>query len=136
MSDLRTGTVTSADGTVIVFDQSGVGPAVILVQGALMNRADPVMSGVAAGLFRWFTVYSYDRRGHGDSGDNAALHGRAGGRGPGRGHRGGRRFRRGVRRVVRRRAGAARRGAEPGHLQAGAVGTAVPRRPQRPQAAV
>ena len=50
MSDLRTGTVTSADGTVIVFDQSGVGPAVILVQGALMDRADPVMSGVAAGL--------------------------------------------------------------------------------------
>ena len=70
MSDLRTGTVTSADGTVIVFDQSGVGPAVILVQGALMDRADPVMSGVAAGLSRWFTVFSYDRRGHGDSGDN------------------------------------------------------------------
>jgi pimeloyl-ACP methyl ester carboxylesterase len=70
VSDLRTGTVTSADGTVIVFDQSGAGPAVILVQGALMDRADPVMSGVAAGLSRWFTVFSYDRRGHGDSGDN------------------------------------------------------------------
>ena len=63
MSDLRTGTVTSADGTVIVFDQSGVGLPVILVQGALMDRADPVMSGVAAGLSRWFTVFSYDRRG-------------------------------------------------------------------------
>jgi pimeloyl-ACP methyl ester carboxylesterase len=62
-------TVTSADGTVIVFDQSGVGPAVILVPGALMNRADPILSAVAAGLSRWFTVFSYDRRGRGDSGD-------------------------------------------------------------------
>jgi pimeloyl-ACP methyl ester carboxylesterase len=69
VSDLRTGTVTSADGTVIVFDQSGVGLPVILVQGALMDRADPVMSAVAAGLSRWFTVFSYDRRGHGDSRD-------------------------------------------------------------------
>ena len=31
---IQTGTVTSADGTVIVFDQSGAGPAVVLVQGA------------------------------------------------------------------------------------------------------
>ncbi len=69
MSDIQTGTVTSADGTVIVFDQSGAGPAVVLVQGALMDRADPVMSGVAAALSGWFTVFSYDRRGHGDSGD-------------------------------------------------------------------
>jgi pimeloyl-ACP methyl ester carboxylesterase len=69
MSDMRTSTVTSADGTAIVFDQSGEGPAVILVQGALMDRGDPVMSGVAAGLSRWFTVFSYDRRGHGDSVD-------------------------------------------------------------------
>src|ERR1700748_413324 len=34
-----------------------------------MGRADPVMSGIAAGLSRWFTVLSYDRRGRGDSGD-------------------------------------------------------------------
>ena len=69
MSAIRTGTVTSADGTLIVFDQSGEGPAVVLVQGALMGRADPVMSGIAAGLSHWFTVFSYDRRGRGDSGD-------------------------------------------------------------------
>ena len=69
MGGIQTGTVTSADGTVIVFDQSGAGPAVVLVQGALMGRADPVMSGIAAGLSRWFTVFSYDRRGRGDSGD-------------------------------------------------------------------
>jgi pimeloyl-ACP methyl ester carboxylesterase len=69
MNDIQTDTVTSADGTAIVLDQSGAGPAVILVQGALMDRADPVMSGLGAGLSRWFTVFSYDRRGHGDSGD-------------------------------------------------------------------
>jgi pimeloyl-ACP methyl ester carboxylesterase len=69
MSDVRTGTAISGDGTVLVFDRSGAGPAVVLVQGSLMNRADPVMSAIAAGLSRWFTVFSYDRRGHGDSGD-------------------------------------------------------------------
>src|SRR5690242_8773721 len=69
MSDIRTGTVISADGTVIGFDQSGAGPAVILVQGALMNRTDPVMTSIAAGLSRWFAVLNYDRRGRGGSGD-------------------------------------------------------------------
>src|ERR1700760_1956986 len=69
MTAVRTGTVTSADGTVLSFDLSGAGPAVILVQGALMNRSDPVMTGIAAGLSRWFTVLTYDRRGRGDSGD-------------------------------------------------------------------
>src|SRR2546430_15690932 len=69
MSAIRTGTVISADGTVIGFDQSGAGPPVILVQGALMNRSDPVMTSIAAGLSRWFTVLNYDRRGRGGSGD-------------------------------------------------------------------
>jgi hypothetical protein len=63
------GRLTSADGTAIGFDQCGTGPAVILVQGALMDRTDPTMSGVAVGLSRWFTVFNYDRRGHGDNGD-------------------------------------------------------------------
>jgi pimeloyl-ACP methyl ester carboxylesterase len=69
VSGYRTSAVTSADGTAIVFDQSGAGPAVVLVQGALNQRTDPVMSGLAAGLSRRFTVFSYDRRGRGDSGD-------------------------------------------------------------------
>jgi pimeloyl-ACP methyl ester carboxylesterase len=69
VSGIRTGAATSADGTVIVFDQSGAGPAVVLVQGALNNRADPVMAGLAAGLSERFTVFSYDRRGRGGSGD-------------------------------------------------------------------
>ena len=45
MSDIRTGTVISADGTVIGFDRSGAGPAVILVQGA----DEPVRSPVPGG---------------------------------------------------------------------------------------
>jgi alpha-beta hydrolase superfamily lysophospholipase len=69
VNGIRTITVTSADGTGIVVDQSGRGPAVVLVQGALNDRADPVMSGLAAGLSRRLSVFSYDRRGRGGSGD-------------------------------------------------------------------
>jgi pimeloyl-ACP methyl ester carboxylesterase len=65
----RTGRVTSADGTSIVFDRSGAGPAVVLVHGAFTGRAHPTLSEVAAILARWFTVFNYDRRGRGDSGD-------------------------------------------------------------------
>ena len=69
MSGTATGRVTSADGTSIVFDQSGAGPAVILVHGAFTGRADPTLSELAAILARRFTVFNYDRRGRGDSGD-------------------------------------------------------------------
>ncbi|MFB9470950.1 alpha/beta fold hydrolase [Nonomuraea salmonea] len=63
--------VASADGTPIVFGRCGSGPAVVLVQGAFADRSDPTMAAIAAGLSRWFTVYAYDRRGRGDSGDTA-----------------------------------------------------------------
>ncbi|MGI5292607.1 alpha/beta fold hydrolase [Nonomuraea polychroma] len=65
------GKAISADGTPIVFDTCGSGPAVILVAGAMMERAHPTLAGVAAALAPWFTVCSYDRRGRGDSGDTA-----------------------------------------------------------------
>ncbi|MEU8360769.1 alpha/beta fold hydrolase [Nonomuraea sp. NPDC048882] len=65
------GRVTSADGTVIAYDRRGEGPAVVLVQGAFADRRHPLMTAIADGLARWFTVYSYDRRGRGDSGDTA-----------------------------------------------------------------
>jgi dienelactone hydrolase len=48
MNATATGRVTSADGTTIVFDQSGGGPAVILVHGAFTGRAHPILSAVAA----------------------------------------------------------------------------------------
>lgn len=61
--------VTSQDGARIVFDQSGEGPALILVGGALATRVDA--ASVAAALAPYFTVYAYDRRGRGDSEDTA-----------------------------------------------------------------
>jgi pimeloyl-ACP methyl ester carboxylesterase len=63
-------TVTSKDGTIIAFDQSGHGPTVILVDGALQYRAfDQGMAELAELLAKHFTVIHYDRRGRGDSGD-------------------------------------------------------------------
>lgn len=62
-------TVTSKDGTAIAFDQSGNGPAVILVAGALGVRSDAMGNQLAAALAPHFTVIDYDRRGRGDSGD-------------------------------------------------------------------
>lgn len=63
-------TVTSQDGTHIAFDKVGSGPAIILVNGAGVSRAsDPFMAHLAELLGTHFTVYNYDRRGRGDSGD-------------------------------------------------------------------
>src|ERR1051326_3114316 len=63
-------TVTSKDGTTIAFDKVGSGPAVILVSGATAYRAsDAFMGQLAELLGKHFTVYNYDRRGRGDSGD-------------------------------------------------------------------
>jgi pimeloyl-ACP methyl ester carboxylesterase len=63
-------TVTSKDGTTIAFDQSGEGPTVILVDGALQYRAfDQGMAQLADLLAPHFTVIHYDRRGRGDSTD-------------------------------------------------------------------
>jgi pimeloyl-ACP methyl ester carboxylesterase len=61
--------VTSKDGTTIAYDTQGEGPAVILVAGALCTRlgwSGPHRSKLLA---PHFTVYNYDRRGRGDSGD-------------------------------------------------------------------
>jgi pimeloyl-ACP methyl ester carboxylesterase len=60
-------TVRSKDGTTIAFDRSGSGPALILVGGALSTRGNA--ADVASRLASRFTVYGYDRRGRGDSGD-------------------------------------------------------------------
>jgi pimeloyl-ACP methyl ester carboxylesterase len=61
--------VTSKDGTAIGFERSGSGPALILVDGALCSRAFGPTAKLAALLARQFTVYRYDRRGRGESGD-------------------------------------------------------------------
>ncbi|MFC4010864.1 alpha/beta fold hydrolase [Nonomuraea purpurea] len=64
-------TVFSADGTTIAYEQQGSGPAVVLVGGAFMTRGDS--AALASLLTERFTVITYDRRGRGDSGDNAVY---------------------------------------------------------------
>lgn len=61
--------VTSADGTRIAYTRTGSGPAVVLVDGALSHRAQSINTGLATALAAHFTVYTYDRRGRGESGD-------------------------------------------------------------------
>ncbi len=61
--------VISKDGTTIVFDQSGQGPAVVLVDGAMCHRAFGPMGQLSALLEPHFTAIHYDRRGRGESGD-------------------------------------------------------------------
>ena len=84
--------VRSRDGTPIAFERSGSGPSLVLVDGALCHRRFGPMPKLAARLARDFTVFTWDRRGRGDSGntlpyavereveDLAALIAEAGGR--------------------------------------------------------
>jgi pimeloyl-ACP methyl ester carboxylesterase len=61
--------LTSSDGTTIAFERSGDGPPVILVCGGSTDRtANAPLSELLA---EYFTVFNYDRRGRGDSGDTA-----------------------------------------------------------------
>src|SRR6266567_3119378 len=62
-------TVTSADGTAIAYDKHGTGPALIIVDGALTTRRSASKPELIALLSPRLTVFTYDRRGRGDSGD-------------------------------------------------------------------
>jgi pimeloyl-ACP methyl ester carboxylesterase len=62
-------TVTSADGTTIGYETIGTGPALILVDGALCYRDFGPARGLAKELADQYTVYLYDRRGRGESGN-------------------------------------------------------------------
>ena len=66
-----TGTAVSKDGTPIAFDRIGNGPPVILVDGALCYRGMGQSGQLAELLAPYFTVFTYDRRGRGGSGDTA-----------------------------------------------------------------
>lgn len=86
------GRITSSDGTAIAYERLGAGPPLVLVDGALCSRAFGPMPKLAPLLGGQFTVFTYDRRGRGESGDTtpyakereiedlAALIGAAGGR--------------------------------------------------------
>lgn len=58
---------TSKDGTQIAFEKVGKGPALVIVGGALSQRDGG--KPLAGKLSERFTVYVYDRRGRGQSGD-------------------------------------------------------------------
>src|SRR5881394_615305 len=64
-------TARSADSTRIAFTQTGQGPPIVLVVGAFNDRRTGAP--LAEALAPHFTVFSYDRRGRGDSGDAAAY---------------------------------------------------------------
>ena len=62
-------TLTSSDDTTIAYDRRGEGPALILVDGALTVHSSGSASELAKLLAPRFTVYGFDRRGRGGSGD-------------------------------------------------------------------
>ncbi|MFG1706295.1 alpha/beta fold hydrolase [Nonomuraea sp. M3C6] len=65
-------TVTSKDGTPIAFERHGEGTPLILVDGASSYRAfNPLGPQLGDLLGASHTVYAYDRRGRGDSGDTS-----------------------------------------------------------------
>ena len=113
--------VISKDGTPIAVDKLGSGPALILVDGAMCSRGFGPMPPLAKELASQFTVYHYDRRGRGDSGNGFDLRGAARDRRSRCRAAVRRRISDGVRHLVRR--GARRRGraAAARHPQARAV---------------
>lgn len=66
---MTTLTAHSKDGTPIAYERSGSGPAVVLVDGAMCYRSFGPMPKLVPLLTPHFTVYTYDRRGRGESGD-------------------------------------------------------------------
>ncbi|MCP2243707.1 alpha/beta fold hydrolase [Lentzea aerocolonigenes] len=62
---------TSADGTEIAYSVTGSGPALVLVDGAMCHRMFGPSTELASVLDKNFTVYTYDRRGRGETGDGA-----------------------------------------------------------------
>jgi pimeloyl-ACP methyl ester carboxylesterase len=71
LKETKMNTVRSKDGTTIAFDKQGKGAALILVDGAMGTRSSGSKPQLAKLLAQHFTVYIYDRRGRGDSGDSA-----------------------------------------------------------------
>ena len=65
------GRLTSKDGTEIAYTRAGTGAPLILVDGALCDRAMGPNTKLASHLSSEFTVFTYDRRGRGESGDRA-----------------------------------------------------------------
>jgi pimeloyl-ACP methyl ester carboxylesterase len=63
--------VSSRDGTRIILESRGTGPAVVIVDGPATSRSFAPSMKFASLLADKFTVYTYDRRGRGASGATA-----------------------------------------------------------------
>ena len=61
--------VMSADGTRIAYETMGQGAPLVFVWGALGVRSSPFAKEMREELAKSFTVFDYDRRGRGESGD-------------------------------------------------------------------
>lgn len=61
--------VVSQDGTTIAYERKGAGPPLVIVDGALCSRAFGPGAAQAERLADQFSVYTYDRRGRGESAD-------------------------------------------------------------------
>ncbi|WP_232664393.1 alpha/beta fold hydrolase [Pseudonocardia sp. TRM90224] len=60
-------TITSTDGTIIAYQKTGSGPAIIVVSNVAEDHTG--LAGLTTALSEHFTVISFDRRGRGASGD-------------------------------------------------------------------
>jgi pimeloyl-ACP methyl ester carboxylesterase len=60
---------TSADGTRIAYSMLGSGPALVMVHCVGVSRATTMQPTLPDALAEHFTVYTYDRRGKGESGN-------------------------------------------------------------------
>ncbi|MFE7529344.1 alpha/beta fold hydrolase [Kitasatospora sp. NPDC057542] len=66
-------TLVSTDGTALACSVTGSGPAVVLVDGALCHRGMGPSAAIAEQLAGHHTVWTYDRRGRGGSGDTGPF---------------------------------------------------------------
>ncbi|PYZ94907.1 alpha/beta hydrolase [Salipaludibacillus keqinensis] len=62
-------TTQSKDGTILAYDVYGSGPPLIYITGAICHRSFKPVKHDAKIFSTKFTVYNYDRRGRGDSGN-------------------------------------------------------------------
>src|SRR4030095_10677774 len=65
--------ILSKDGTAIAVERNGRGPALVFVDGAMCYRASGPSQPMATALAEHFTVFTYDRRGRGDSSDSGSY---------------------------------------------------------------
>ena len=68
MEPSASGTVSSADGTPIAWSRQGSGPPLAIVGPLLAHRSSRATAALAEILSQNHTVYTYDRRGIGESG--------------------------------------------------------------------